>query len=69
MWKEYFGEAVTAGHKPGVTKTESEFRVTDFVQRKTEITQVGLMSYGACHTFPPAVFPVPLAPFVLLHRI
>ena len=31
MWKEYFGEAVAAGYNPGVTKTESEFRVTDLV--------------------------------------
>ena len=31
MRKEYFAEAVTAGHNPGVTKTESEFRVTDLV--------------------------------------
>ena len=44
IWKEHFSEAVTAGHNPGVTKMESEFRVTDFVQRKTEITQVGLIA-------------------------
>ena len=41
-------------------------------QREVESDQDGLMSYGTCHTLPPAV-PlsswIPLAPFVALHRI
>ena len=30
-------------------------------QTEMEIAQVGLMSHGACHTFPPVVFLAPLA--------
>ena len=49
--------------------SRSLFWVVVLLSLHPEITQVGLMSYGACHTFPLAVFLVflaPLAPFVLL---
>ena len=57
----------------GTTQTRQrrnrKIRVTAPDPREMEIAQVGPMSYGACHTSPPAVLLAPLAPFVLLHRI
>ena len=43
-----------------------KIHITDsrFKERRKWPTLVGLMSYSACHTFPPAVFLAFLAPFV-----
>lgn len=36
------------------TKTEEKIRATKLLSRKVESDQGGLMSYGTCHTLPPA---------------
>ena len=40
--------------RPASTKTEEKVRSTKLVSRKVESDQGGLMSYGTCHTLPPA---------------
>ena len=43
-------------------RQNQKIRVTDPDSREMEIAQVGLMSYGACHTFFLAVFFAPALP-------
>ena len=64
MGKEHFGEADTTGHSPDAIKTESEKFASQIPiqERRKSPTWVGLMSYGACHTFPLDVFLAFLVP-------